>query len=405
MRNQLKTVYGALALVAMFGLTSSSYGVPAFARQTGLDCNSCHGSAGYPTLNSFGAAFKAGGYTQANDDDLIGDGEALSIPKTLNMSLVYKVRNPIDINANGAEMPFENPDEIAILMGGKAAKNIGWLMEAGGTDIAAASFKLVFAPELGPVRLGIVPWFSDLTPGYVFETMSTGAVRNIRALENRKLTSAINAVNYGAADDVGTNGMNAGLGLYVWHPMFFAAFTPFIPRDGVAVTAGQALAGEATTDWLTNPVGIYARAAVTPSFGGMDLGVGVQYYGGAYADGGYDVNGDATTKAMSTIGVDVQFGLNAGIPMIFFVTYANDIENTSSSINILADLAVIPDVLMLDAAFRLDLNTYANAEDSKTGAGIGAKFHIVRNVKLEVDVAYTFASGDLQILPQIFGAF
>jgi hypothetical protein len=381
MRNQLKIVYSALTIVAMLGLTSTVQGVPAFARQTGLDCNSCHAAPGYPTLNSFGAAFKAAGYTQGNDDDMIGDGEALSIPKSLNISMVYKVRNPVDIKGKSIAGVLENPDEIALLMGGRVGKNIGWLAELGGTGIEAASFKLVFAPELGPVRLGIVPWFSDLTPAYVFETMNTGAVRNIRIVENRKLVSAMNSVNYGAADGFGTNGMNAGLGLYVWHPIGFVVFTPFVDRD--------------KQQW--GPLGLYGRAAVTPTLGSIELGAGVQYYGGSYSN-------DGESTPLNTIGVDVQAMMNVGIPLGLFVTFATDLENTKNSLNIAVDAAIIPDVLVLDLIGRVDLSA-KKAADSKTGAGVAAKFNIVRNVKLEVDVAYTFGSGELAILPLIFGAF
>jgi hypothetical protein len=391
MRNQLKIVYSALTIVAMLGLTSTVQGVPSFARQTGLDCNSCHAAAGYPTLNSFGAAFKAAGYTQGNDDDMIGDGEALSIPKSLNASMVYKVRTPLDVKKGKSTMHLQNPDEIALLIGGRAGKNIGWLTELGGTGIDAASFKLVFAPELGPVRLGIVPWFSDLTPGYAFETMSTGAVRNIRAVENRKMSSAMNSVNYGAVDDYGTNGMNAGIGLYVWHPIGFVAFTPFWDRD---IADGP--------DMLKDKMGYYARAAVTPTLGALELGAGVQYYGGAYKA----VDGDtgvSSTKKLGLIGVDAQAMMNVGIPLAAFVTFATDIANKATSLNVLVDAAIIPDVLMVDLGTRIDLSS--KAKDSKTGAMLAGKLHINRNTKLEVDVAYTFASGDLQVLPLIFGAF
>jgi hypothetical protein len=382
MRNQLKIVYGALTIVAMLGLTSTVQGVPAFARQTGLDCNSCHAAPGFPTLNSFGAAFKAAGYTQASEDNLIGDGEALSIPKALNMSVVYKVRQPIEVAGGKTVAPFENPDEIALLLGGRIAPNIGYVIEAGGTSLDFASLKVVFAPEIGPVRLGIVPWFSDLGPGYIFETLSTGAVRNIRSMENRKVSSAINAIEYGGANATA----QSGLGLYVWNPMFFVTLTPFM-----------ATAFDPQPDWTVNSIGYYGRVAVTPTLGPVDLGVGVQYYFGK-AD---DLAGGVAK--LNTLGVDVQAMMNVGIPLSVFLTYANDIEGQKSAANISVDAAIIPDVLMLDLAFRLGLTTNVDNE-----IGIGAKFHIVRNVKLEVDVAYSLpatGTGELQILPLIFGAF
>jgi hypothetical protein len=319
---------------------------------------------------------------------MIGDGEALSIPKSLNASMVYKVRTPLDVSGGKSTLQLQNPDEIALLIGGRAGKNIGWLTELGGTGIEAASFKLVFAPELGPVRLGIVPWFSDLTPGYVFETLSTGAVRNIRAVENRKMASAMNSVNYGAVDSPdgegqGTNGMNAGLGLYVWHPIGFVVFTPF--------WAGH------EPDMMKDKMGYYARLAVTPTIGSLELGAGVQYYGGSYA--GVDDTGASTTESLGLIGVDLQAMMNVGIPLAAFVTFATDIKNTSTSLNVLVDAAIVPDVLMVDLGARIDLT------GKNTGAMVAGKLHINRNTKLEVDVAYTFDSGNFQVMPLIFGAF
>jgi hypothetical protein len=377
MRNQLKIVYSALTIVATLGLTSTVQGVPAFARQTGLDCNSCHAASGFPTLNSFGAAFKAAGYTQGNDDEMIGDGEALSIPKTLNMSVVFKVRQPVEGSADGIKAPLENPDEIALLIGGRVAKNIGFLIEAGGTSLDFASMKVVFAPELGPLRLGIVPWWSDLGPGYIFETLSTGAVRNLRAMENRKLFSAQNNINYGGANDT----MQTGLGLYVWNPMFFVVATPFFNTD-------------AGTDWTSNAIGYYVRAAFTPTLGSLgDLGVGVQYYGGSNDDGA------GGTVSMSTVAADLQLMMNIGLPLSVWVTFADDLVASAMSLNVAAEAALVPDLLMVDVAAAIGL---ANA-DTRVGAGV--KFHITRNVKFEADFAYNTTKSEWQLLPLIFASF
>src|SRR3989338_574991 len=64
--------------------------VPAFARQTGQACSTCHFQH-FPALNAFGRAFKAGGYTQIGGQGKI-EGEDLSIPDPLNASLVTKIR-------------------------------------------------------------------------------------------------------------------------------------------------------------------------------------------------------------------------------------------------------------------------------------------------------------------------
>src|SRR3989337_1389943 len=114
--------------------------VPGFARQTGLACSTCHFQH-FPALNAFGRAFKAGGYTQVGGQSLI-EGEDLSIPATLNASLITKIRyqmtngsdassttttNEGKIGKNKGELQF--PDEAALLIGGRAGGHIGVLLE------------------------------------------------------------------------------------------------------------------------------------------------------------------------------------------------------------------------------------------------------------------------------------
>lgn len=387
MRNQLKTLYSALLIVATLGVTTTVHGVPAFARQTGLDCNSCHNASGYPALNSFGQAFKAAGFTQGNDDEMVGDGEALSIPKAMHMSLVFKGRVEIKSPETGDDtVTSQIPDELAILAGGRIGKNIGWLTEIGGTSAEFASFKVVFAPEVGPVRIGIVPWFSDLTPAYFFETQSTGAVRNLRTWEDRKLTSAMNALGYGGANDY----LHSGLGLYVWHTMGFIAFTPFV------------VGNEADWNADTTDIGYYARLAVTPSFGNVEMGIGLQYYFGDTLT--EDATGSAVSTPLSTLGVDVQAVIGLDTPIIATVTYANDLEAELSALTVQAEIALVPDSFNLGLAARVGL-----ADGVATQVGLLAKYNIVRNVRLQLDAHYQLADdfndSELFILPMVFGSF
>lgn len=63
----MKRFLSSVAAVFLFAavlvyLPGEAEAVPAFARQTGMACNSCHFQH-FPTLNAFGRAFKAGGYT------------------------------------------------------------------------------------------------------------------------------------------------------------------------------------------------------------------------------------------------------------------------------------------------------------------------------------------------------
>ena len=55
---------GLLVLVA---LTGSSQAIPAFSRQYGTSCSTCH--VDFPKLNDFGKAFKDAGFKFPKDDE------------------------------------------------------------------------------------------------------------------------------------------------------------------------------------------------------------------------------------------------------------------------------------------------------------------------------------------------
>jgi len=414
MRNQLKTFYSVLLIVATLGLTSTVHGVPAFARQTGLDCNSCHAAAGFPTLNAFGAAFKAGGYSQANEDDLIGDGEALSIPKSLNMSVVLKVRNPIEgtTQDNGdttSKSTLDMPDEMAFLVGGRTGKNMGFLVESAlsrdGNE--AVSAKYVFAPEIGPVRLGIVPWYSDLGVGYFFETQSTGMARNIRPGE--KVKGA--AFNLGLTDADAT-GQTIGLGVYVWHPMGFLAVTPYFGSTGTTWSDINAAGTDNAAD-----IAWYIRAAATPTFGDVAMSIGGAFWTGKHEG--------ATVNAFV---VDATAEMEVGVPLTIELSFGMDLNGETYNAAHAAgadsvmglegyvEAGVIPDVAMVGLLVGFTQQTLPAVVNSDLDIGLVGKYHVARNVKLELDFVYTtkstdgtFAATDTVsewlIMPMVFAAF
>jgi len=53
--------------LAVIGLSGSSYAIPAFARQYGTSCSTCH--IDFPKLNDFGKAFKDAGFKFPKDDE------------------------------------------------------------------------------------------------------------------------------------------------------------------------------------------------------------------------------------------------------------------------------------------------------------------------------------------------
>lgn len=381
MRNWLKLIISSIAAISLLAVTSSSYGVAAFARQTGLECNSCHAAPGFPSLNSFGAAFKAAGYTQLGGPIAPVEGDKLSIPGAVNLGVVFKARVSMNVDGTTNTLTTEAqiPDETAVFAGGRVGEDIGYVIELG--DAWFNSFKLVFAPEVGPVRIGIVPWLTDaFGAGWVFETLSTGAVRNIRIIEDRNLISAQSATGWGGAAAA------SGIGLYVWHPMGFLAFTPFIPAVGGTPTVTPAY---------------YLRAAVTPSLDFADLAVGFAYKFGTSDIGTGPVE-------YNWLAVDAQV-MMADLPLTVVISYAanNAVAGFEVSyLNIGVDY-LVTEGLGVTVAYRQDLSAAvlqtAKATESQVGGSI--KYAVAQNVRLSVDVHYGLATGNLQILPMVSGSW
>lgn len=425
MRNQLKIVYSALTIVAMLGLTSTVHGIPSFARQTGLDCNSCHSAAGYPTLNTFGQAFKAGGFTQASEDNLMGDGEALSIPKTLGMAVVAKLRytgessvtkglldtttNIVDntkVSAPTTSNEVNMPDEWAIWLTGRAGKHIGFATEFNGEGVL--SFKMPIVYDIGPLKAGVVPYWTDAQgAGWGFETLSTGAVGNIKLFEGGANQSARMYLGYGGAA--------TGLGVYVWHPMGFVYYSAYVPGSAKISLA------------VSEPsYAHYLRAAITPSVAGIDIAAGVQYAFGnttagkcsgtidgvALANPCPNANGRLSLSRENFLGIDAQVMGTIGIPMALVFTWGtvDTLKDTAgkaqagiraSATTILLNATLIEDLINLGAGIRLGVIEGIDKAGAADGTQIGnvkasdnkitdnaliaeLKFNIARNMRLSL---------------------
>jgi len=439
MRKTFKSLLSLSAVIFIAGLYNSSvYGVPAFARQTGLDCTSCHGTFGYPSLNSFGAAFKAGGYTNASEDSLMGDGEDLSLPKVLNMSSVLKVRAIFEDNFTGgfgttglAEMNV--PDEFSLFYGGRVSKNIGVKVEFALVEPAAAlSFAMPIAYPVGPVTIGAVPYWTDAAgPAWFFETLTTGNASNIRAVEKHK----------GPIHPDGNVGSNfaaaAGMGFYVWHPMGFVGYSPFVDYSAAHPNA------ESPTQ-----AAHYIRAAATPTVGPVDLAVGFMMttgkkqtngmgsicYGAAsklVADGtAADIDtalatapecqdGNLGRDNAGKIGVDFQVMGNVGIPIGFTFSWAkytpnkDDADVYKSGLGFYFEAAPVENLLNVGVGYELDSNSDYDTtgkiatNDDGSNLIVALKVNLARNVRYHFEMVKGMATDKktMQYTNMIFAAF
>ncbi|MBU0623055.1 MAG: hypothetical protein KJ795_14545 [Gammaproteobacteria bacterium] len=377
-----KIVLSLAGVLAATAFAPEASAIPAFARQQGKACSTCHFQH-YPALNDYGRSFKAGGFTDMGKQGLI-KGPAMSLPEVANSSLFFKFRyqdtNGTDGTGTGqstiASGEWQIPDEFALLMGGRVAENIGYMFEgqlADGTAPVLAGFKMpiMFPVGEGEMKVGVVPFSTDgLGASYGFELLNTGAVRNVRISEMRSETSAQQYI--GAAREA------QGLAFVVVDPMFFVNVTKY--TDGLA--GGQKMLGGLT----------YLRAGVTPTVGEWDLGVGVQSWSGTSTEANGFKNDDVKATA-----IDAQAqGAVAGMPMGAYFTYATapasgttvnvfntGTANAKKAMTIMAELGVLPGSVTVMAAYRkADTGAATNSKDD--AITIGGTYAIAQNVSFQV---------------------
>ena len=375
----------AVLLVSNLWPTSAS-AVPAFSRQTGQACASCHFQH-YPALNAYGRAFKAGGYTQTGGQSMV-QGDDLSIPVVLNASLITKIRyqrtNGSDktVATNTGELQF--PDEAALLIGGRAYDNIGFLLEASLTSIHAdhnfGSFKTHFNNPGESGNFGAVVFSTDAGgAAYGFELLNTGAVRMQRIAEDRTATSAQQFIGLGS-------GAAQGVAFVASSAKGFVNATFWTPDHGSVAVDGLAH---------------YLRAALTPQLGGWDTGFGAQYFGGK-AKRTNTTTGLADDKDAKGWAVDAQAqGMIGTKPTGLYLTYGaaahtpTNVFNTAvrdkKAWSVLGEVGLLPSRGTLMLGYRNGDNGAAT-QNKDNALLVGGTWMVAQNIELQL--SHTWYSGN-----------
>jgi len=287
-----KIVISLAGVLAATAFAPEAAAVPAFARQVGMACSACHAQH-FPILNSFGRAFKAGGYTMMGAQGKV-EGEHLSIPDTLNTSIVMKIRtqkNNQTASTVGSTSRNSNPqdkfgelqffDEFALLFGGRVADNVGFLLE--GTMIGAplaAGFKMPFVFDMGAAKVSVIPFTTDaLSVQFGYELSSGGVLRSNRWAEHRREVSAIqyNADRGGSISKGGAT----GVAFVAQNDMGFVNISQY--ASNFMVAGGPAVLGSR-----------YIRVAATPTVGNWAIVAGVGKMSGKSFDGAVTVDTEQT---------------------------------------------------------------------------------------------------------------
>lgn len=382
-------------------LPQQAEAVPSFARQTGMACISCHAN-NYPALNSFGRVFRTQGYTMRGAAPLV-EGEDLSIPADLKVSLITKLRYQLSDGDAGDRGEVQWPDEAALLIGGRASENIGFLLEAGlgpqaghadtgtgtltcidpgdattctvdngtGESESDGNFLSYKAHFNVTNNFGMVLFGTDgLGVGYGMELMNTGAQRSQRPIENRKGFSAFQRLGTASG---GATGM-----AFVYHTnnlmLNYSHWSPSWGNVNANVLGGLAH---------------YLRVNYFINRDGWDLGLGASYMDGTVKEGADD---PATEHRVASNGVDLQaIGELAGMPAEFYLSYGtapHDDSNPDNVYNTGADDKTAYGMLAkMGVAKRTSLYAAYGADDDGTNdtseTTLGVQYMLAQNAKLE----------------------
>ncbi len=290
-----KIIFSAAAFAVVAVSTAvvaptTSEAVPAFARQTGAACASCHFQA-FPTLTSFGAAFKHGAFTDVGEQALTED-DGLSITSVLNMSINSRIRFIKEqtttvtggVNASATLNMLQMPDETPVFIGGRIGTNTGAFFEY--TGGVAGGWQLFNSFDAGDYKVGL--------------NMFNGGFGWTWGLETSNVYSQHGGMHQGkniAAEEqvmAAANG-NQGVTAYIANDLIAASVV--LTTDG-----GNGLNGANALTTLIPGL----RVWFTPEVAGWNLGMGVGVIKGSKAVAATGTGAATTTVQANNTFVDFQ---------------------------------------------------------------------------------------------------
>ncbi len=400
-----KIVLSLAGVLAATAFAPEASAIPAFARQTGLACSSCHFQH-YPVLSTTGQEFKVGAYTQLSAKGKFKSDD-LSIPDQLNAAILIKARyqktdgtdaagTTDGVTTNSGQ--WQIPDELSLFFGGRIGDNgmvkMGFMNEnnmvGGPAGGIIAGLKIPVAIALDPVTVQVIPYGTDaLGMAYGFEQSSTGMTRGVRWAEHRTDISAAQYTGLGS-------GTASGLAFVVNHELGYINVSKWSPAF---FYVGGATGTQMSATW--------ARIAATPTIAdwAMHIGLGMA--------SGKGWNDGAVTK-FETKGTVVDFqaqGAVAEMETSVYAQYAVAPKSSGANANLFngkdgtdkkaltigADFSVIPHTLHVGAAYRI-ANEGLTVAEQNAGAGdkdnsltFTAVYDLFQNVALHAN--YSMRNG------------
>jgi hypothetical protein len=290
--------FGLVAVSSVALAPTTAEAIPAFARQTGAACLACHFQS-FPTLNAFGRSFKMNALTDVGDQALIEDDD-LSIPSTMNMTLVLRPQFVATNNGTTKSRAINATADQVILIAGRIGSNTGGFVELGGGTFA--NNQLFNSWDVAGMKVGASYFNTGFGEDAGLQTMSVwGQHGGLLAGKNISINNIMGA---------GAN--TAGVSLWAGNDMAQLQVGAVDPTTNIGTT------------WSLAPM---ARLTGFFDVGGMELGLG-----------GIIVSGSTGTTPLKQdakrYGIDVQLqGDLADMPVGLYADYASAKKGTAAVAN------------------------------------------------------------------------
>jgi hypothetical protein len=422
-----KSILSLACVMTAIAFAPQAFAVPAFSRQTGQTCSSCHFQH-FPLLNATGQEFKASGFTKMSANNKF-KGDDLSIPDQVNLSGFTTTYFQTESSgktggvANAATVPKwgvpATGGEFSLFIGGRISSFMGFLAEAGlggggandvtgngnttGTGVIGTSpgggvvgdAKLVMLFPVGDARIGPVIYTNNgQGAAYSFELLNTGAVNTQKMMGNNGPNNQHVRASY-AAQYLNTNQSATGVHLVANNSMGFI-------NIGAYEMAGNQMVGGANNLNLR-----YIRVASTMEYKGWETGFGIQNFGGTSTVTGVTPKATIIDAQMqsdlggTSVGIYASYGTAAagssdaagsnpfnpagGKGGAAFVAGSK----SASSFNLAAEFGVIPHGT-IQVAMRMAKNGAA-IDNGDNALMLGVTYELVQNVGLSFH--HTMQSG------------
>ena len=282
--------FGLVAVSSMALAPTSAEAIPAFARQTGAACLSCHFQE-VPALKAFGRAFKMNAFTDVGDQALVED-DNLSIPAVLNASMVVRA-NVNHVSGGGANQAsvtaYTIPVDTNFLVAGRIGAHTGAFVEFGGgtgdAGTAANNIQLMNSWDMGGFKIGL---------GWANTSFGGDAVLNVSNVYGQHSGGVGKLGDVSAVQNSGFTNSMTEIGAWVGNDMGYVQFGLIAPGGGAGWSAA---AGNTATSATQDTVNVgfklakLVRVVGTFDLGGWDTLVGFGIVTGKVGKSGSNTNG------------------------------------------------------------------------------------------------------------------